>query len=179
MSSTEEPAFQDIHDKIQNARLVALTSVIVAIAVNIIAVYFINHPLATIVAVVAIFIFTIFLLIYFSGFNTSISGSFVTRIICDGETGELTNYPDHVTQSFIRQTVDILDSQGQNVKPRIVEALSQPLTERNILTELAEVIILSQISTLISFAPREYIQEFEETSNLPPPMHENSIVMSI
>jgi hypothetical protein len=179
VSSTEETAFQDIHGKIQNARLVALTSVIVAIAVNIIAVYFVDYPLATVGAILVIFIITVFLLTYLSGFNTTISGNFVTRIICDGETGELTNYPDHVTQSLIRQTVDILDSQGQNVKPRIVEALGQPLTERNILTEIAEVIILGQISTLLSTAPREFLQEFEETSNLPPPVSENSVVMSI
>ena len=47
MSESEHITSQGIYDKVQNARLVSLTSVVIAVAINIIAVYATNYPYAT------------------------------------------------------------------------------------------------------------------------------------
>jgi hypothetical protein len=50
----------EMEDKLRNSRVLVLTSVIIAVAVNIIAVYVVNFPEISVIVVVVIFIVTVF-----------------------------------------------------------------------------------------------------------------------
>jgi hypothetical protein len=173
---------QEIYDeKIQNARFSIFTTVIIALGINLVASFITSQPWVAIVMLTITSLITIYILAHYSGVSTLITHDIQTNVIFDGNTGELTNYPDHIIQHFMRQTIDVVSKTNPNIKSKIVESRSLCLNDkkRGILIDIAETVILSQILGLLSFLPREYLEDFQETSQLPIDLHENEIMESI
>ncbi|MGC1929258.1 MAG: hypothetical protein WA667_09810, partial [Candidatus Nitrosopolaris sp.] len=167
----------EMGDKLRNARLVAITSVIIALAVNIIGVYAVNYPEITVIVIVVIFIITVFVLIYFSGFETTKYSEIHTCVLYDGTTGEITDYPDNVVQTLLRQTLNKITLQEPTIKARL-SSFGIGSEEIAIFIEMAEVVILSQISNLLSSMPPDYLADFLPLSS-PPEYLKNSIIRTI
>ena len=144
----------EMEDKLRNSRLLAISSVIVAVAVNIVSVYVVNNPEISVIVVVAIFVTTIFVVMYYSGVKTTIATQILTRILYDGTTGEITDYPDNIVQTLLRQTFNNISVQDSTIEASLLSnGKGSEYKQTATFIEMAEVIILSQISNLLSFMP--------------------------
>jgi hypothetical protein len=170
----------EIEDKLRNSRVLVITSVIIAVAVNIIAVYVVNYPEISVIVVVVIFIITVLAVTYYSGSKTTISTDILARVLYDGRTGEITNYPDNVVQTLIRQTFNNISTADPQIKDSLVSfGKGSEYKDTPTFIEMAEVIVLSQISNLLSSMPAEYMGDFSESKSLPPEYLNNSIINAI
>lgn len=173
---------EEVQGKIQAARLIVLTSLIVALVVNILAFYFVSYPYYTIVILLFLVVMMIFISIHFSEIKTTRSREVSTLFVYDGKTGEITDYPDHIVQHIISQAVRVVSKVDSTLKSRIISppTLVEPASkERTVFIDLAELVLLRQISTLLSMLPEGYDREFEELSQLPSGFIENSIIKPI
>ena len=118
---------------------------------------------------------------HYSSITTFRERQFATIIVFDGKTGDLTDYPDHVTQTLIRQTVNALAINDPNIKSKILDSLSQISHQGNdktTLIDIAETIILSQLFRTLSFPPSEYM-DCVQTTSLPKSIRENYLINGI
>ena len=123
-------------------------------------------------------ILTIYVLAHYSAIVTSRERQIRTIAVFDGRTGDLTDYPEHVTQTLVRQTIDALAADGSNVKTKIVESLSSNLVStRTILTDIAESLILSQLFRTLSNEIEH--SEFLQETVLPDSVKSNLIIQGI
>lgn len=170
---------EEAQKRVQDVRLVVITSLIVALAVNILAFYFIPFPYLTVLILVLMVVITIWILIYFSGIRTSKSREVHTLVVYDGKTGEITQYPGHIVQDMIRQAVKVVGKHDLTLVPRIISpaSLVNPASnERTVFIDFAELILLRQVSSLSAWLPDEYEKYFEELKQLPSGFMENSVI---
>lgn len=173
---------KEAQKRVQDVRLVVVTSLIVALAVNILAFYFISFPFFTVLVLVLLVVVTIWTLIQFSGIKTSKHCEIHTLVVYDWKTGEITQYPGHIVQNIIRQAVEVIGKHDATLIPRITSppSLVNPSTkERTIFIDFAELILLRQVSLLLAWLPEEYEEHFEELKQLPSGFMENSIIKSL
>jgi hypothetical protein len=168
-------------DRLGNIRIILLTSIIIAVAVNVVSFYIVNNTEITIIIIIILFLITVFMLIILSGFETTRYHEIYTAVLYDGTTGEITNFPDNAVQTLIRQTLQRVQAQ----EPEIQSVLSSGGTafnEPSIFIEMAEIIILSQVRHLfnnMSFLKPEYLVDFIESQKLPSEYQKNSIIKAI
>jgi hypothetical protein len=170
---------KEAQKRAQDVRLVVITSLIVALAVNILAFYFITFPYLTVLVLVLLSVITIWILIYFSGIKTSKSSEIHTLVIYDGKTGEITQYPGDIVQDIIRQTVAVVGKHDATLKARITSppSLVNPSSkERTVFIDFAELILLRQVSSMLAWLPEEYEKHFEKLKQLPSGFMENNII---
>jgi hypothetical protein len=164
---------------VQGARLVVITSVIVALAVSILAFYFISFPYFAVFVLILLVVVTIWTLIHFSGIRTSERREIHTLVVYDGKTGEITDYPGHIVQDIIRQAVQVVGKHDATLIPRITSptSLVNPSNKkRTVFIDFAELILLRQLSFLLTMLPEEYENHFEELKQLPSGFMENNII---
>ena len=170
---------KEAQKRVQDVRLVVITSLIVALAVNILAFYFISFPYFTVLVLVLLTVITIWTLIYFSGIRTSKSREIHTLVVYDGKTGEITQYPGDIVQDIIRQAVEVVGKHDATLIARITSpcSLVNPSSkERTVFIDFAELILLRQVSSMLAWLPEEYEKHFEELKQLPSGFMENNII---
>ena len=167
-----------MEDKLRNSRLLALTTVIIAVVVNIISVYVINYTEITVIVVVILFIITVLIVTYYSGFKTTRSTEILARVVYDESTGEITNYPENVVQTLLRQTFNNISAEDPGIRASLLTS-GQRSEETKTFIEMVEVVILSQVSYLLESLPANYMADFSESMSLPPEYLKNSIIRAI
>jgi len=164
---------------VQDARLVVITSLIIALAINILAFYFSSFPYHTALVLVLLVVVTIGIFIHFSGIKTNKTCEIHTLVVYDGKTGDITQYPGHIVQDIIRQAVEVVSKHDATLIQRIISppSLIDPSSkERTVFIDFAELILLRQVSTLLAWLPDAYERYFEELKQLPSGFMENSII---
>lgn len=170
---------KEAQKRVQDVRLVVITSLIVALAVNILAFYFVSFPYFTVLVLVLLAVITIWILIHFSGIRTSKSRGIHTLVVYDGKTGEITQYPGDIVQDTIRQAVEVVGKHDATLIGRITSppSLVNPSSkERTVFIDFAELILLRQVSSMLARLPEEYEKHFEELKQLPSGFMENTII---
>lgn len=170
---------EEVQKGVQNILLVVITSVILAITVNILALDLISFPHLTVLIVGLLVVVTIWILIHFSGIKTDKTCEIRTLVVYDKKTGEITHYPRHIVQDIIRQAVEVVSKHDATLIQKIINppSLTDPSSkERSVFTDFAELILLHQVCTLLAWLPDEYDSHFEELKQLPSGFMDNSII---
>lgn len=187
----------EIDQKLLNVRLGALTSVIIAIVINVISFYIpsafdqtedstsrnvsIQILIIIMTITVIVFVTVIFILIQFGGIKTNNFKSITASIVYDAKTGELTHYPDTLPQSLVRQVVNASEKYDKNIRERIIHAAKIEFgkIERTILIDFAELLALYQISSLLTLAPQELLKCAKQITKLPLGLDDNTVISII
>jgi hypothetical protein len=121
-----DPSYNEISDeKIRNARFTAITSVIIALGINLVASFMLTqYWYLSIIIFIATSIITIFVLTSYSEIKTSRTHNILSTIVFDSKTGELTDYPDYVVQHFMRQTINVLKDKDPYIALNIANSSS-------------------------------------------------------
>jgi hypothetical protein len=169
---------RDAHEKIQSARLVVITSVVIALALNLLA-NFTSYPGVITIVFVLFIIAAVFIAIQLADVQTEGICEVGTSIVYDSKAGEITDYPSHITQDIVRQAVRVLSKYDANVIERIKNPpfFTNPASrERSVFADIAELILLRQISSLLMLIPSDYEKDFKKIDKLPSGFLENPII---
>jgi len=166
------------NDIIQNARFTIITSVIIALAVNLAASYIFSQQFVMFFIILGISIgATVYVLAHYSRVLETRMLHILVNLIYDRKTGKLTDYPDYVVQHLIRQTMSVISKGNPNIDSEIREASIVELNDssKGILIDTCETIIVSQILSLLESRPAEYLNDFELSDDLQKELNNNII----
>lgn len=166
-------------ERVSAVRLIVITSVIVALVISVLSFYFPSYPYYTLAVFLIVVIIVIFISVNLSDMKTTRSREIHAMFVYDGATGEITDYPNHIVQDIIRQAIKAVSEHDATLISRIINPpeLANPLSkERGVFIDLAELVLLRQVSLVLALLPEAYERYFVRISQLPLGFMDNSIV---
>lgn len=172
----------NITREIHEFRFIFYITLIISLGVNIVANLLFMQQYVFAILLLSINIFLTLLLIYKTKkIIPQFQKDLKSQIIIDSTNGELTFFPNNSVQCFLRQTVNEVNKYDKNLKTNIINSITESYnnnSENHILSDIAEVLILSQIHNTLFTLPSE-LMDLTFIKNSPKEFEGNNIVNAI
>ena len=172
----------NITREIHEFRFIFYITLIISLGVNIVANLLFMQQYVFPILLLSINIFLTLLLIYKTKkIIPQFQKDLKSQIIIDSTNGELTSFPNNSVQCFLRQTVNEVNKYDKNLKTNIINSITESYnnnSENHILSDIAEVLILSQIHNTL-FTLSSELMDLTFIKNSPKEFEGNNIVNAI
>jgi hypothetical protein len=163
-------------------KIILLTSVLIAVIVNILANIWFMSPLYTVAGIGVTVLLASFVMIKLEQIKTEITEDVEITLIYDPEKGEFNRYPDlYEPQNLARQAFEALSKRDSSIKEGLKVVPKPDNQEIPFFTHLAEYIILQILSYKTSEAEYEFFRSFKKFSfeDLPQDLKYNPVISGL
>jgi len=173
---------QDVLSKIENVKIALLTSILIAVIVNILANFWFVSPLYTLAGIGVTILLASFIMVKLGQIQTETIETIDITLIYDIEKCEFIKYPDlYAPQNLARQAFKALSKRDSTIKEGLKFVPRPGSKEIPIFTHLAEYIILQMLSYKTPEAEYEFFKSFRKVSfkDLPQDLKCNPVISGI